>query len=122
MDKKEVGRLLRQRREEIGFSPIEMGIRAYCNRTTIMRIENGTSGITLPRVRQYAQAYQVAPEQLGQWLGFTELPERAIHDQEILVTTEDIDYLKIVTSGLQTPLNFAMVRELLVRRNKLSSG
>jgi transcriptional regulator with XRE-family HTH domain len=115
-NRREVGEMLRVRRLELQVAPQEMANRLGCNRTTIVRMEYGTSKIYRSKVALVAQAYGIEPTLLATKLGYTgydpmlfpKLPE-----MEIRATVEDLEYLITVARGLQTPMNFGMIMDLL---------
>jgi len=117
MDRKEIGEMLREKRRDLRVTPQNMANRMSCNRTTIARMESGTSKILRSKVAIVAQAYGIEPVSLATQLGYegwtsTQFP---IHtsEAEIKATVQDLEYLITVARGLQTPMNITMIRDLI---------
>lgn len=65
MDQKNIGRRIKQRREQIGLSMQDIADKLDVNRSSVMRWENGeTNKIKLPIVEKLAQILQTSPDYL----------------------------------------------------------
>jgi len=113
MDKKKIGEVLTPKREQLGLSFQEMGERIGCNRTTIMRIENGTSNIRRGNLLNIARAYEIELKELAALCGYQldQLP--VIADSQIIASVADLEFLITVARGLEKPMSIALIRELL---------
>ncbi|MDP1625435.1 MAG: helix-turn-helix transcriptional regulator [bacterium] len=118
MDKKKVGAFLAGKRLVLGLSEKQMSNLLGCNRTTVMRIEKGLSGIRRNNVANVAQAYQVSIKELTEMCDYE---TSHVPDAPMLVTTEDLKFLVTVSEGLKTPMSMTLIYGLLSHR-KQSTG
>lgn len=123
MDKKKIGDFLKTRRIQLGLTPQEMALRVGCNRTTIIRWENGRRAILRTKVVPVAKAFEIAVSELATFCGYSpaEIPSNGSPqncDSNISVTINDLKFLITIAEGLHSPMNLSMVRDLLQRRQE----
>ena len=127
MDKNEIGEMLKVNRLKQNIKPEEMAIRLGCNRTTLVRMENGTSSIARSKISLVAQAYGIEATELAKSLGYSDYvtgesaPFNVDSDSKILATVEDLEFLLGVARVLQTPMNLMTIRDLLKCRQPKSA-
>lgn len=120
MNKKEIGEMLRTKREQLGLSSEEMARRIECNRTTVERTENGVTAVPRSKLSRIARAYELSTSMLAMACGYpVESLKKDLDDTQIFARTNDLEFLLTVARGLQTPMNLNMIRDLLRRRQEL---
>ncbi len=119
MDKKKVGEILSAKRTGLGLSSEEMAQRIQCNRTTVERMENGTTTVMRTKLSRIAHAYEMGTKELAELCGYpVESLTADLNDAQITASVSDLEFLLTVARGLQTPMNLNVIRELLRRRQE----
>jgi transcriptional regulator with XRE-family HTH domain len=113
MDKNKVGEFLTSKRNQLGISVSQMAQRAGCNRTTIQRLEGGTTMIRRPSIVRFAKAYEIGAQELAELCGYPPDVVNVDLDSQVTASVEDLEFLITVTRGLQKPMNIVTIRELL---------
>ncbi len=120
MDKKEIGSLLKTKREALGLTPADMGRKIRCDRTTVERWERGITAIPSTKMSTIARAYEIDVQELAELCGFSadEFPHVGSDDSDVCATVEDLEFLITVARGLQKPMSIRVIRELLKCRKQ----
>jgi transcriptional regulator with XRE-family HTH domain len=123
VDMKKVCEILTASRKKIGLSLEQMSKRLVCHRVTLVRLEAGRSkSIPRTKIEATALAYEIDVIELASLCGYPDFvpsPQennQKEDDSSQMVTVEDLEYLLMVANGLNKPMSFQMVIDLLRRR------